>query len=92
MAAALKDQDLDSSEDEVVQAARGSADEDSESADEDFQEDSDSDVAEEYDSAHESSGTGSDSEMADVNADRQDSGKDAAKMVERPKKKVKTGK
>ena len=68
IAAALKDEDMASSEDEVVaaRADRGSADEDEESVDEDFQADSDSDVAEEYDSAHSSSGSDSDDEMADA--------------------------
>lgn len=80
LAAALRDPDMASSDEEVVagRADRGSADEDSEEADEDFQEDSESDVAEEFDSAHDSSG--SDSEN--------DGGSDAE---ERPKKKAKTG-
>jgi structure-specific recognition protein 1 len=80
LAAALRDPDMASSDEEVVaaRADRGSADEDSESADEDFQEDSESDVAEEFDSAHESSGS-----------DEEDgAGSDAE---ERPKKKAKTG-
>ena len=92
--AALKDADLNSSEDEVVGAGadRGSADEDSESADEDFQSDSDSDVAEEYDSAHESSGsgTGSDVEMGDADADAD--GDEDERKVEPKKKKVRTSK
>jgi len=68
IAAALKDADMASSDEEVVAAGpdRGSADEDEESVDEDFHTDSESDVAEEYDSAHESSG--SDVEMADGDA------------------------
>jgi structure-specific recognition protein 1 len=78
LAAALRDPDMASSDEEVVaaRADRGSADEDSESADEDFQEDSESDVAEEFDSAHESSG-GSDDE------------EDGSDAEERPKKKSK---
>ncbi|KAH8658642.1 hypothetical protein BGZ60DRAFT_434143 [Tricladium varicosporioides] len=78
--AALRAEELASSDEEVVaaRADRGSADEDSESADEDFQEDSESDVAEEYDSNHESSGSD----------DEEDAKSDAE---ERPKKKVKTG-
>jgi structure-specific recognition protein 1 len=82
LAAALRDPDMASSDEEVVaaRADRGSADEDDESIDEDFQEDSESDVAEEYDSAHETSGNGSGSE---------DGGSDAEE--ERPKKKAKTG-
>lgn len=83
----LMDADLVSSDDEVVQAARGSADEDDESVDEDFQDDSESDVAEEYDSAHDSSG--SDDEMADADADADS---DAEQKVEPPKKKTKTSK
>ncbi|KAH6682065.1 hypothetical protein B0J14DRAFT_229781 [Halenospora varia] len=78
--AALRAEELASSDEEVVaaRADRGSADEDSESADEDFQEDSESDVAEEYDSNHESSGS-DDEEGAKSDAE------------ERPKKKAKTG-
>ncbi|KAL1311114.1 hypothetical protein AAFC00_001319 [Neodothiora populina] len=85
----MLDPDLASSDDEVVQAARGSADEDDESVDEDFQADSESDVAEEYDSEHESSGAGSDDEMADADGDADS---DTADKVERPKKKARTGK
>ncbi|KAI0386171.1 hypothetical protein F5Y04DRAFT_289890 [Hypomontagnella monticulosa] len=61
LAAALREEVMDESEEEVVgaRADRGSADEDEESVDEDFQAESESDVAEEYDSAHESSGSGS---------------------------------
>ncbi|KAI0881886.1 SSrecog-domain-containing protein [Annulohypoxylon maeteangense] len=61
LAAALREEAMDESEEEVVgpRADRGSADEDEESVDEDFQAESESDVAEEYDSAHESSGSGS---------------------------------
>lgn len=76
LSAALRGEDLGSSDDEVVaaRADRGSADEDESSVDEDFQADSESDVAEEYDEDHESSGSGSDAEES---AD------------ERPKKKAK---
>jgi structure-specific recognition protein 1 len=87
LAAALRDPDMASSDEDVVagRADRGSADEDSESQDEDFKTDSDSDVAEEFDSAHESSGSGSGSE---------DGGNSDAEQAaeERPKKKVKTAK
>lgn len=88
IAAALKDADMASSDDEVVAAGadRGSADEDEESVDEDFQSGSESDVAEEYDSEHQSSGSGSDAEMADGDADS-----DPAEE-ERPKKKAKKSK
>ena len=84
--AALNDEDLASSEDEVV-AARGSADEDDESVDEDFNASDSSDPEEEYNSAHESSGD--DEEMADADGDQ---GSDREEVVERPKKKSKTGK
>lgn len=79
LAAALRDPDMASSDDEVVaaRADRGSADDDSETPDEDFQDDSESDVAEEYDSAHESSGS-----------DEEEEGSDEE---DRPKKKTKTG-
>jgi structure-specific recognition protein 1 len=84
LAAALRDPDMASSDEDVVdgRADRGSADEDSESQDEDFKTDSDSDVAEEYDSAHESSGSGSGSE----------GGAASDAEEERPKKKTKTAK
>ncbi|KAJ9643506.1 FACT complex subunit [Coniosporium tulheliwenetii] len=94
LAAALQDNDdLASSEDEAVQAARGSADEDDESVDEDFRADSDSDPAEEYDSAHESSG-GSDEEMADADAEGESEPElePEPELVERPKKKAKLSK
>ncbi|KAI9645990.1 FACT complex subunit [Ciborinia camelliae] len=80
LAAALRDPDMQSSDEEIVaaRADRGSADEDDESVDEDFKTDSESDVAEEYDSAHESSGSDSEEE----------GGSDAE---ERPAKKAKTG-
>lgn len=80
LAAALRDPDMASSDEEVVaaRADRGSADEDDESVDEDFKTDSESDVAEEYDSAHESSGS-----------DEEEGGSDQEE--ERPKKKAKTG-
>ncbi|KAF7555233.1 hypothetical protein G7046_g6605 [Stylonectria norvegica] len=92
LAAALREQVMDDSEDEVVggaQADRGSADEDEESVDEDFQADSDSDVAEEYDSDHESSSgsgdeSGVDNEAGDNNNNDDDDGDE-----ERPKKKAK---
>lgn len=86
LAAALKDGDLASSDDEAG-PDRGSADEDSEEADEDFQEDSESDVAEEFDSNPEDSDGDSDAEMAD--ADGADAGEES-EIVERPAKKAKT--
>ncbi|RDL40628.1 FACT complex subunit POB3 [Venustampulla echinocandica] len=78
--AALRAEELASSDEEVVaaRADRGSADEDSESEDEDFKEDSESDVAEEFDSDHESSGSDEEEEAA-------------SDAEERPRKKAKTG-
>jgi len=91
MAAALRDEVMDSSEDEVVaaKADRGSADEDEESVDEDFRAESESDVAEEYDSDHESSGRGSGSDAeSDVDNEVGDDGEeDDEEEEERPKKK-----
>jgi structure-specific recognition protein 1 len=93
MAAALRDEMADDSEEEVVgaKADRGSADEDESSVDEDFQADSESDVAEEYDSDHESSGSGS----AESDVDNEDAGEeddDDDEEEEKPaKKKKKTG-
>ncbi|EHK96027.1 putative FACT complex subunit POB3 [Glarea lozoyensis 74030] len=79
--AALRAEELQSSDEEVVaaRADRGSAAEDSESDDEDFKSDSDSDVAEEFDSNHESSGS------------EDEDGGPASDAEERPKKKAKTG-
>ncbi|KAL7789815.1 SSrecog domain-containing protein [Trichoderma ceciliae] len=96
LAAALRQEAMDESDDEVVvaKADRGSADEDEESVDEDFQADSESDVAEEYDSNHESSGSGSAESDVD-NDDREDEEMDDvdnAEGKELPKKKSKTGK
>lgn len=95
LAAALREQDMDDSDEEVVNAKadRGSADEDEESVDEDFRTDSDSDVAEEYDSAHESDGSasGSDQGESDVDADaNMDVDDDEEEEEERPKKKKRT--
>ncbi|EEP77006.1 conserved hypothetical protein [Uncinocarpus reesii 1704] len=82
LAAALDNDELmESSDEEVSGAHRGSADEDEESVDEDFQAESESDVAEEYDSEHESSG--SDATMDDADDDEE---------KERPKKKSKLDK
>ena len=74
LAAALREQEMDDSDEEVVaaKADRGSADEDEESVDEDFQADSESDVAEEFDSAHESEGSGSESGAGDSGVDDDD--------------------
>lgn len=98
LAAALREQAMDDSEDEVVgpKADRGSADEDEESVDEDFRADSDSDVAEEFDSDHESSGSGtgeSDVDNDDDDDDDEEMGDDddEGDEEERPKKKKKTG-
>ncbi|KAL1871293.1 hypothetical protein VTK73DRAFT_2161 [Phialemonium thermophilum] len=88
MAAALRDEGMDSSEEEVVgsKVDRGSADEDEESVDEDFRAESESDVAEEYDSAHESSGSGS----VESDVDEEEEEEDEEEEEERPKKKKKS--
>ncbi|EFQ28629.1 structure-specific recognition protein [Colletotrichum graminicola M1.001] len=96
IAAALREQAMDDSEEEVVGAAkadRGSADEDEESVDEDFRAESESDVAEEFDSDHESSGSGSQESDVDNAADdaEEDDEEDEEEEEERPKKKKKTG-
>ncbi|KAK4179615.1 hypothetical protein QBC36DRAFT_206604 [Triangularia setosa] len=95
LAAAMRAEDMASSDEEVVQnkADRGSADEDEESVDEDFQADSDSDVAEEYDSNHESDGSGSGESDVDNEVDDEDEEMEDAEEEEeeRPKKKKKTG-
>ncbi|ERT01469.1 FACT complex subunit pob-3 [Sporothrix schenckii ATCC 58251] len=97
MAAALRDQAMDSSDDDAGGAARadrGSADEDEESVDEDFQAESESDVAEEYDSNHDSSGSGSDESDVDNDVDDDDDDdmddEDEEEEEERPKKKKRT--
>lgn len=95
IAAALRDQAMDSSDEEVSavnKADRGSADEDEESVDEDFQAESESDVAEEYDSNHESSGSGSDESDVDNDDDddEDDDMDDEEEEEERPKKKKRT--
>jgi len=91
LAAALREQAMDDSEDEVVaaKADRGSADEDEESVDEDFRAESDSDVAEEFDSEHESDGSGSaESDVDDDDAgDDDDEEEEDEEEEERPKKK-----
>lgn len=93
LAAALREQDMDDSDDEVVanKADRGSADEDEESVDEDFRADSDSDVAEEFDSDHESSGSGSAESDVDEDEVDEDEEEGQEEDEERPKKKKKTG-
>ncbi|KAL1837249.1 hypothetical protein VTJ49DRAFT_4090 [Mycothermus thermophilus] len=94
LAAALRDEDMASSDDEVVggKADRGSADEDEESVDEDFQAESESEVAEEFDSNHESSGSGSDESDVDDEEDEDDlDEEEEEEEEERPKKKKKTG-
>ncbi|KAK3375432.1 hypothetical protein B0H63DRAFT_453207 [Podospora didyma] len=94
LAAAMRDEVMDSSEDEVVgpKADRGSADEDDESVDDDFKEESDSDVAEEYDSNHESDGSGSAESDVDNQVDEDDEDEEAgdAEAEAPPKKKKKT--
>ncbi|KAK3692598.1 hypothetical protein B0T22DRAFT_475499 [Podospora appendiculata] len=93
LAAAMRDEVMDSSEEEVVgpKADRGSADEDEESVDDDFRAESDSDVAEEYDSNHESDGSGSGESDVDNQVDDDEEDEDAEEGdEERPKKKKKT--
>jgi len=97
LAAALRDQVMESSDEEVVgpKADRGSADEDEESVDEDFQADSESDVAEEFDSEHESDGSGSAESDVDNGVQDEDGDGDEAEAgaeeKQPPKKKKKTG-
>ncbi|RKF81431.1 FACT complex subunit ctc-1 [Golovinomyces cichoracearum] len=81
LAAALRDPDMASSDDEdqTARANRDSEDMDDESVDEDFKTDSESDVAEEYDSAHESEGSDSEEE------------EESNQTQEKPKKKAKLG-
>ncbi|KAJ4292198.1 FACT complex subunit [Collariella sp. IMI 366227] len=92
LAAAMRDEEMASSDEEVVgpKADRGSADEDEESVDEDFMAESESDVAEEYDSNHESDGSGSDESDVDNRVDEDKNMKDNDEEEERPKKKKKT--
>lgn len=97
LAAALRDEVMASSDEEVVgtKADRGSADEDEESVDEDFRAESESDVAEEYDSNHESDGSGSaesdvDNQVDDDDEDEDMMDEDEDEEEERPKKKKKT--
>lgn len=99
LAAALREEAMDESEEEVVgpRADRGSADEDEESVDEDFQAESESDVAEEYDSAHESSGSGGGESDVEAGAGEEDEDEEMVDEEEeeaaKPKaKKQKTGK
>ncbi|KAI0166484.1 hypothetical protein GGR57DRAFT_496746 [Xylariaceae sp. FL1272] len=94
LAAALREEAMDDSEEEVVgaQADRGSADEDEESVDEDFRAESESDVAEEFDSDHESSGSGGDESGVDNDDEDEEMGDDdGEEEEEKPKaKKQKT--
>lgn len=99
LAAALREQDMEDSDDDVVDKADlGSAAEDNESEDEDFDAGSDSDVAEEFDSAHESSGSDAESGGSgggggdsDGDDDEDMADDDEEDEEERPKKKKKTG-
>ncbi|KAI0014129.1 hypothetical protein F4779DRAFT_560813 [Xylariaceae sp. FL0662B] len=99
LAAALRQDAMDDSEEEVVgnKGDRGSADEDEESVDEDFRAESESDVAEEYDSNHESSGSGSAESDVDGGADDDEDEdmldeEEEEQEKEKPKKKQKTAK
>ncbi|KAK0711633.1 FACT complex subunit POB-3-like protein [Lasiosphaeris hirsuta] len=90
LAAAMREEVMDSSEEEVVAAPdRGSADEDDESVDDDFRAESDSDVAEEYDSNHESDGSGSDESDVDNQVDDDEEDDDAEPDEDAPPKKKK---
>lgn len=94
LAAALREQDMDDSEDEVVKggADRGSADEDEESVDEDFHAETESDISDPEASDEDSdagSGGGDDAE-SDVDDEDMDED-DEEDEDERPKKKKKTG-
>ncbi|KAH8895168.1 FACT complex subunit pob-3 [Thozetella sp. PMI_491] len=92
LAQALRDDGVESSDEEVVNKAdRGSADEDEESVDEDFRAESESDVAEEFDSDHESDGSGSDESDVDNAVGDDDDDDEEEEEEERPKKKKKTG-
>lgn len=89
LAAALRDQDMDDSDDDIVgnKADRGSADEDEESVDEDFHADSESEVAEEFDSNPETTDS-SDAESG-VDDDMDDDDDDDEEEEEPPKKRKK---
>ncbi|KAL2754651.1 hypothetical protein ACRALDRAFT_1042289 [Sodiomyces alcalophilus JCM 7366] len=89
LAAALRDQDMDDSDDDVVgnRADRGSADEDEESVDEDFHADSESEVAEEFDSDPDTTDSSDAESGVDNEMDQDDD--DEEEEEERPKKKKK---
>ncbi|OAQ95850.1 hypothetical protein LLEC1_00273 [Akanthomyces lecanii] len=87
LAAALREQAMDDSEDEVVKGAaadRGSADEDEESVDEDFHAETESDISDPEASDESEAGSGSDAGESDVDDE------DMEDEEERPKKKKKT--
>jgi structure-specific recognition protein 1 len=94
LAAALREEAMDDSEEEVVGAGadRGSADEDEESVDEDFRAESESDVAEEYDSEHESDGSGSDESGVDDDDEDEEMGDGGDDEEEEEEKKPKAKK
>lgn len=94
LAAAMREQDMDDSEDEVVKGAdRGSADEDEESVDEDFHADTESDISDPEASDDDSAaGSGSDAGDGESDVDDEDMDVDDEEDEdERPKKKKKTG-
>lgn len=93
LAAALREQDMEESDDEVVKggADRGSADEDEESVDEDFHADTESDISD-PEASDDDSAAGSDSAAGESDVDDEDMDGDDGEddEDERPKKKKKT--
>ncbi|KAJ2982811.1 hypothetical protein NQ176_g1129 [Zarea fungicola] len=93
LAAALREQDMEESDDEVVKggADRGSADEDEESVDEDFHADTESDISD-PEASDDDSAAGSDSAAGESDVDDEDMDGDDGENDEdeRPKKKKKT--
>ncbi|KAM3537815.1 hypothetical protein ARSEF1564_009269 [Beauveria bassiana] len=90
-AAALRDQDLDDSDDEVVKGAaadRGSADEDEESVDEDFHADTESDISDPEASGESDAGSGSDAGESDVDDEDMDDNEDEDEQPKKKKKKT----
>ncbi|TQV92324.1 hypothetical protein V2A60_007014 [Cordyceps javanica] len=94
LAAALREQDMDDSDDEVVKGAgadRGSADEDEESVDEDFHADTESDISDPEASDESEAGSGSDAGGGESDVDDEDmDDEEEEEEEERPKKKKKT--
>lgn len=92
LAAALREQAMDDSDEEVVKgggADRGSADEDEESVDEDFHAETESDISD-PEASDDDSDAGSGSAAGESDVDDEDMDEDEEED-ERPKKKKKTG-